>query len=269
MTNTDTASVDELHAKRETLHKELQHLSEQISGSIAELKEKRDQRNALTAKAQEQKIIRKDLSAVIKEQIGKVKALRQQRGTRPVQAERGESPRVLRETIERIEHKIETSAMDFTQEQKLTKILKEKKVALAKIVGSSDLDREIRALSKEIDKLKKQSDEAHDLVTVSAKESQAHHERILTLSQLIEECKAREVVVKDEYLAVKAALQKHAPAQELPAKRSRSKKPTAPTEHSAEDEAMLKEKAAQVEEKVKSKQKLTTEDLLAFQSQKD
>ncbi len=35
------------------------------------------------------------------------------------------------------------------------------------------------------------------------------------------------------------------------------------------DEAMLKEKAAQVEEKVKSKQKLTTEDLLAFQSQKD
>lgn len=267
---TNDTGVHELHANKEKLYSELQELSKHISGAIAELKERREKRNALTRTAQEQKVLRKELSAVIKEKISQVKEMRAKRGERPkvVHMDERMSPGKLREEISRIERKIETSAMDFSEEQKLTKILKEKKVMLTKIGGDNDLDRNIRALSKEIDKLKKESDVAHDAVTIAAKESQEHHERILELSKKIEEWKTREVEVKNQYQTTKDQLTQHSPVDVPVKKMPRKKMSNGPIAPTADEKAVLAEKAAVVEQKVKEKKKLTTEDLLAFQAHK-
>jgi len=183
------------------------------------------------------------------------------------------TPGKLREEIGKLETKLETSAMDFKEEQKLTKILKEKKAQLAKMGGDNDLERDVRGRSKEIDKLKRESDVAHETVTKAARESQEHHEAILKLSKEIEELKTKETSLKDEYQKVKDQLGTTF-GEELPDKKpraARGKRDTAglaPAQPSAEDKATLKEKAAEVEEKIKTGKKLTTEDLLAFQTNK-
>ncbi len=261
MTDNDTSV---LHEHKEKAYQELHELSRQIGAAIRELKERRDKRNELTKHAQEQKQLRKDLSKVIKEKIAEVKVLRAKRGDKPVRVadprDRGDSPAKIKMEIQRIEHKLETSAMEFTEEQKLTKILKEKKAQLAKMGGENELDHTIRALSKEIDKLKKESDVAHEAVTTSARQSQEEHERILALSKQIEDWKARDAQLQEQYGKLKEQI--HAKSDVLPTKKPKKQQP------SAEDEQVLKEKAAEVELKVKEGRKLTTEDLLAFQARK-
>lgn len=262
MTDTDTHS---LHESKEKAYQELQELGKQIGAAIRELKERREKRNDLTKLAQEQKQIRKDLSRVIKEKIAEVKVLRTKRGDKASKpGDQKESPAKLRMEVQKLEHKLETSAMDFTAEQKLTKVLKEKKAQLAKMGGDGELDKQIRGSSKEIDKLKKESDVAHAKVTEAAKESQEHHEAILALSKKIEDWKKRETELQEQYGKLKEQL--NAKSDALPQKKS--KKQTLTPQQNAADEAVLKEKAAEVEQKVKDKKKLTTEDLLAFQARK-
>jgi uncharacterized coiled-coil DUF342 family protein len=263
MTN-DTKS---LHEQKEQIYQRLQELSKQIGAAIRELKERRNQRNELTKLAQDQKQVRKDLSKIIKEKISYVKELRSKRGDRPVQkgGDQKDSPGKIKMEIQKLEHKLETSAMDFTAEQKLTKLLKEKKTQLAKMGGDNDMDKNIRAFSKEIDKLKKESDVAHEKVTVAAKESQQHHEVILDLSSKIEEWKKEETQLQEQYTKLKEELNSKADA--LPQKKT-MKKSTPSMQQSVADEQVLKEKVAEVEQKVKEKRKLTTEDLLAFQAKK-
>jgi uncharacterized coiled-coil DUF342 family protein len=261
-----TNDTHKLNEQKEAAYQELQELSKNIGAAIRELKERRTKRNDLTQLAQDQKVVRKELSRIIKEKIAEVKALRSKRGDKVVKAsDSKESPGKLRMEISKLEHKLEISAMDFTEEQKLTKILKEKKAALGKIAGDSDLDRTIRTLSKDIDKLKKESDVAHEQVTAAAKESQEHHEAILTLSKNIEDWKKRETELQEQYGKLKDEL--NANRSDLPTKKQ-PKKQQHVQQNSAADEAVLKEKVAEVEQKVKDKKKLTTEDLLAFQANK-
>jgi uncharacterized coiled-coil DUF342 family protein len=265
MTNTDT-NVEALHNQKEQIYQQLQELGKQIGGAIRELKDRRAKRNDLTQLAQEQKTVRKDLSKIIKDKIAQVKVLRAQRGEKPVKAaEQKDSPGKLRQEISKLEHKLETSAMDFSSEQKLTKLLKEKKAALAKIGGSTELDKQIREFSKDIDKLKKESDVAHEKVTEAAKESQKHHEAILELSKKIEDWKKEETTLQEQYTKLKEEL--NSKADQLPQKKMKQKK-SVMSQPTVDEEAMLKEKAAEVEQKVKDKKKLTTEDLLAFQARK-
>jgi phosphoserine phosphatase len=279
-----TTDTNALHERKERLYSELQEISRAIAGSINELKERREKRNALTQAAQDAKTQRKELSRIIKEKISVVKDLRKKLpdkpGTTPSQSSRGGrereervTPGKLREEIQRLETKLETSAMDFTEEQKLTKILKEKKAQLAKMGGENDLERDVRSRSKEIDKLKRESDVAHEEVTRTARESQEHHEAILALSKKIEELKERETKLRDEYQKIKDELGTH--SEVLPEKKPRGTKgkrgetsSLASSQPSAEDKATIKEKAAEVEEKIKTGKKLTTEDLLALQAHK-
>lgn len=245
---------NDTHARKEQIQNQLQGLSKKIGEAIAELKERREQRNVLTQHVQEQKIRRKELSKVIKEKIGIVKQLRLQRGDK---RERGVPLGKLREEIGRLERKIETSGMAFADEQKLTKIIKEKKAVLNEASGGVELDKQIRTLSREIDNLKKESDEAHEHVTSAAKQSQEHHERMLALSAQLDEWKKEEAQVKETY----SKLRDEMAALDIPVKVSRKKQ-------TQEDDNLIAEKVAQVEQKVKDKKKLTTEDLLAFQAQK-
>jgi phosphoserine phosphatase len=170
-----------------------------------------------------------------------------------------------------MEMKIETSAMEFKEEQKLTKIIKEKKALLAKMGGDNELERNVRGKSKEIDKLKRESDVAHETVTKAARESQEHHEAILALSKEIEELKTKELALKEEYQKIKDEL--GVMGESLPEKKAKTRGKRemtglAPSQPSAEDKATLKEKAAEVEEKIRTGKKLTTEDLLALQAHK-
>ncbi len=286
MTDTDTGAK---HARKEEIYQQLQETGKKIAGHINELKDRREKRNALTASAQEHKTTRKELSKVIKDKIVSVKDLRSKLPDRPatpapVQQSHGNrggrggdreermTPSKMKEEIARIELKLETSAMPFTEEQKLSKILKEKKAQLAKMGGDTDLERDVRTRSKEIDKLKRESDVAHESVTKAAKESQEHHEVILKLSKEIEDLKKFENTLREEYTKLKTELQGSAEMPELPGKKiSRSRQRSAPQQHqmqSAEDKQVIQEKAAEVEQKVKDKKKLTTEDLLAFQAHK-
>ncbi len=290
-----TNDTNNLNEQKEKLYRELHDTGRTIAAKINELKERRDKRNVLTKQAQDAKILRKDLSKVIKEKIGVVKDMRGKLPDKPATPtpqpqqqqrggferggfgrDRGEermTPAKLREEIAKLDLKLETSAMEFKEEQKLTKILKEKKAQLAKMGGENDLERDVRSRSKEIDKLKRESDVAHETVTKAARESQEHHEVILTLSKEIETLKTRETTLKEEYQKIKDQLGTSF-GEELPDKKPRTMRGKrdntnlGPSQPSAEDKATLKEKAAEVEEKIKTGKKLTTEDLLAFQTNK-
>jgi len=81
-----TTDTNNLSERKDQLYRELQETGRAIASRINELKDRREKRNNLTKEAQEAKILRKDLSKVIKEKIGVVKELRQKLPDKPAAA---------------------------------------------------------------------------------------------------------------------------------------------------------------------------------------
>ena len=167
---------------------------------------------------------------------------------------------------------MQTEPMNFEREQKAMKAIKDLKKQLAEFEAVKKEWEAVAKKSKEIDDLKKQANEYHRVVQNSAKSSQQQHESLLVDSEEIDDLKKQEeeaykkffeqkTIFKGVNDELKAKLKKMQDLKEkLEGNNVALKEETKKRELKS-----LKERAAEVEEKVKNRKKLTTEDLLVMQ----
>lgn len=247
---------------------------QKIQQAIDQIKSQRSGRDALTVNVKQKKEERSSAQSRIKTQMDKITALRKQQ--QEVSSKHGISGDVykLRSTLEYLEHKLETEAVPFKKEKELMEKIKDIK---KKIKEASAVSAVLDELKKEQDilfNLRRESNTAHRLLVENAKQSQEQHEGMIdardTLTKLKkeeEDAFAKFIEQKKKYTELSNQLKTLQGQANETREKVKSEKEEKRREHRKNEAQTLKELGATVEEKIKKRQKLTTEDLLVMQRQ--
>lgn len=258
--------------KKEAAFRKKQELSKQIGEKIGELLGSKKRRNALTSDVRELKKERDRLNKEIRKRVQEIKAFNEANKDLLGRLNRKKNPAFLQKQIEGLEFKLETQPMSFDAERKLRKKLKDLQKEYDEVKDKAGALGDLREKSKEIDALKKEANKLHREVQERAKASQSRHEELVGESKEVDDLKKEEETLyqafleeKEKYTKINVKLkEKIADLQRI--KEELNKRDVKLKEDRKQEELKtLQERAKDAEEKVKKKQKLTTEDLLAMQ----
>ena len=179
---------------------------------------------------------------------------------------------LVKEKIERLDTKIETEALQFDDEKKLMKNIKELKKKLKDAESIKTMIRESRVLSKEIYDAGEQADSFHLHLAQKRQQDKEKYMQLKNLSKKIKQLKKEQEVAFNEFIETKKEFLKkseelQAKLKELgPALKNQQSTYEQRKQRRQQQEAKKIEALEQaVEEKLRTKKKITTEDLLVFQ----
>jgi len=252
------------HSKKETA-------SIDIRKRIDSIKENREKRDALTEKVRELKEKRAKLNDDLRKRISELEELKKE-SANLMKKSKITDPARIKTAIDAIESKLETEVMSFEKEKELSKKLKMLKKLLADASGLAGILDAVKKLNFEAGNAKKESNSVHKEIQDLAKESQALHESIISESKNVDELKAKEEDAFSKFVEFKKIFsEKNRFLKEKLESMGKirieiNKFQLEEDEKRRLQEAMLiKSKEQDLENKIKSGRKLTTEDFLVFQ----
>ena len=267
------SNLNNINDEKEALFNKKNEIGGRIRQLIAAVKENKDKRNELTNAVKLNKEKRQKIHDDISEKIKEVKKTEPEHKEETRKTIR-EIPNIhfLEKQLEGMNRKFETEVMSFDKEQVLMKKIKElkrqkneAKEMLSAVIGN-------RKASKEIDQLKKEANLIHNVIQTTAKESQEKHEKILEVSKEIDKLKAEEDEAYKKFIELK---QKFNDAnnylrEKLNEMNDIYKKLGHEREEKEEKQTQsrrktLKQKEMEVNEKIRKGEKLTTDDILVLQ----
>lgn len=264
--------LNKLNREKESWFKKRSGFNKQIGELIGDVKGSKQERDEITSSVQERKTERDTLNKEIAEKVTELKTLKEKVGDQPRPREKRLSPGVIKKQIEKIDYVMQTEPMSFKKEQEFMGQMKQLKKQLAEVDGEGDEWRQISKLQRDISKLRKKSNAAHKYVQSNAAESQEKHESVIDTSKEIDDLKENEREAYDKFKEFKDKFQeKNAELKELLKEadglrtilEDKNIQVEEDRKHIAAKQA--KEKAKEVNDKIKTGKKLTTEDLLVFQ----
>lgn len=264
--------LNEVNDMKETWFNKKEELNSKISNMISDIKSSKQARNAFTKQVKEDKKTREDLNKNIKDKISEIKKLNQEKTQIMQKYKITSNPSMIKEEMNRLERKIETEAMSFDKEKKLMKAIKDLKKRYDEVRKVTDVWDRTRSISKDLDKLKQQANESHNKIQSKAKESQTKHEKMLNIAGDVDKLKQEERTAFEKFVEYKKQFteinnQLKAKLTELNDVNSKVNefRQLSKSEKKRKEEEVLRIKGSDVKEKIKKRQKLTTEDLLVFQ----
>jgi len=233
-------------------------ISQEIKNLFSELKTLKEERDSLTKQVQSLKDQRDGINTLIKGNIEKIKTLN---GGAKGFEQRINIP-ALKKEIEKIQYHLETNPLSPDQEKKVMKTIREKQKLIDKAKASGEFAGELKDTSKKVDNMKDESNKIHSDVRELAEKSQSKHEDLINNSKNIKYLKAREKEVhslftaaKNEYKVIRKQYLQNKSFYEAGKKHNKKRQ---------NNREILKRIEEDVEKKIMSGQKITTEDLLAF-----
>lgn len=261
--------------KKEDSFKKKQEVGSKIAEKIRLVNESKKERNELTQQVRDLKKRRDELNSQINERVQEIKKLTDGKPLPKRSRKDPEGPQSLKKKIEQLEFKMETQPMGFDAEQKINKEIRDLKKQYNEKMKAFDGLEDVMVKSREIDALKKEANELHAKVTKLATDSQKRHESLINQSKEIEDLKKEEEQLYNDFLEHKKVfaelntkLRNQLGIADEVKDVVRKERQTSKKAKEAEDQKTLKERANEAEQKLKKKQKLTTEDLLAMQGMK-
>ena len=264
----------ELNAQNEEKEKhfeEARAIDRQISELIARARETRNARDELTRQVKEAKKARDEYNLGLKAGISEAKVLQGRLQGMDKEMPLSAMARTLKQ-IERLEYVIETEALSFEKEQKLMKQIKEKKHLSDELKAVREVFREMREANRKIREAKKESQKKHNEMQEKAGQSQNNHEAVIALNREIDELKKRKAEVfarfqqeKGKFIGINARLEEKLNELNNEARKLESQRKSIRDHRVAAEREKVEELKKGVEEKLRSKKKLTRQDLLIFQ----
>jgi|SRR3989338_197912 len=264
--------VNSLNEEKEKLYREQTELRKRTREEVDSIKLLKSETDEYNTETTELRNKRDSENKRVRSLIEKIKELREKKKLILKKYDIKDPERVHKK-IEELESKIETEALSPSQEKKLMKEIN----TLKKIFGKdSELERvmkEIKEVSKMLDESKAKGDECHNKLQEIRKKG--GYKGFKKISKTITELRKNHKEVYDKFLKTKQ--QYHQSNKELKdklkqvndtRKKERVKKEKEKEKTDSLNVIKLHELAKEVEAKLKKKQKITTDDLLAFQAQK-
>ena len=265
-------ALNELDKEKESWFKKKEEYSAKIKGDIKKIKENKAKRDSLTLEVKELKQKRDSTNKDINSKSIDTDKLKKEKVSLSKSLDIKESPSRIKENIEKLEFKIETEPMSFDKEQAIMKKIKEMKKLYSNSSILVEADKKYSEASDSIRRMRKEANEAHKLMQVKAKQSQALHEEILKISAEIDKIKIDEEDAFKKFSEFKKSFNEtnaklKEKLKEVNDVRGNLDKISSERKEKKrqEQESFLKSKEEEVNNKIKRREKITTEDLLVFQ----
>lgn len=265
-------TLNETDTEKESWFKKREEFSKKIREGIQKIKDSREKRDALTKEIKELKPERNSLNNTIAIKSKELESLKKEKIGLANSLGIKEPPSKIKQNIEKLEFKIETSVMPFDKERELMKRIKELKKLHDAASAVNDFNERIKAADYEIKKMRRSANETHRLIQEKAGQGQALHQEILDISAEVDKIKVEEESAFKKFSDLKAKF------NEANAQLKGKLKAMDEIRNSLDiinserkerkrmrQESFLRSKEDEVNEKIKRGEKLTTEDLLVFQ----
>ena len=260
-------------AEKEKWYKEQNRLKNVLQEEIKKIKKIKGTADKSTLEFKEIKKARDTENQEVKKFITKIKELRERKALL-LKKYNVKEPEKSHSQIEQLEKKIETEALSPDQEKKVMKQIN----SLKKIFGKdSELEAvilDIKKISTSLDEAKRKADELHNKLHDVRKESS--YLGFKETSKNITELKGKQqeayhmfIDTKKKFLEIDKAIKEKLKLLNIERKCEETKKNVEKRKVEKMNIAKIHQLAQKVEEKIKKKQKITTEDLLAFQAQNE
>ncbi|MFH0797999.1 MAG: hypothetical protein V1906_01160 [Candidatus Woesearchaeota archaeon] len=268
--------LDELNKSKEEWFNKKEELKQKIAEMINEAKSLRSNKDDFTKKVEELKKGRDQFNAEVQDLVKKIKDLNKQNQDRFVKLGERASPDMIKRQIDKLESDLETQAVSFDKEKKIMKQINSLKKKLSSSEEASTMLNESDDVSKKINEAKAKADEFHQKLKDYVKDHKTDFKKFTKLSREINKMKkvqedafAKFIDFKQEFVEANRILKdKLGDVKEKKKEQKKKKDEKIKARHDMEEE-MINEKAKEVDEKLKKKKILTTEDLIAFQARSD
>ncbi|MBI4454027.1 hypothetical protein HY636_05275 [Candidatus Woesearchaeota archaeon] len=267
------SKLNEIHEQKEQWFKEKDKISGEIRKNIGQVKDSKTKRDTLSTTVKKNKETRDEINNQIKQKIDELKALEKEKSDIIAKYHIQEDPMQIKKMVEHLEFTLETNVMSFDKEKKLMDQIKALKKRYKEADKVSTVWKKIHSLSKEIETLKQESNLFHRQVQVQATQSQEKHETLIESSKIIKDLKKTELeaydkfmVLKTQFTEVNAKLKEELKELNSIYEKLDMNKEEIIGMKKERQKKTLNEKRKEVGEKLKLGKKLTTEDILAFQS---
>ena len=265
--------LTQINKRKDDLFSKKDGVSGDIRARINELSESKVKRNQLTNDVKSKKKLRDELNAKINSEVALIKKMKDEYEAVKQKLGLKEDPKDLGRQIEQLEYKMQTEPMSFDKEQKMGKMIKELKKTYKAGKDLIDKATAVRNKSKEIDQLKKEANAVHREIQEGAAQSQSHHEALIEKYKSIDEIRKNEEGIRGDVDSFRKEFSEANDELKLKLDALKAIK-TKLDENKIAFEENVKEKnkndldarRKEVEVKMKSGKKLTTEDLLLLQT---
>ncbi|HIH39891.1 TPA: hypothetical protein HA219_04195 [Candidatus Woesearchaeota archaeon] len=268
--------LNQTDKKKEELFAQSKENRNKFSELMSKINILKKERNSLTDSVKKIKSERDELNNQLKAKIEAFKKIAPKKKEKPkVHVNAG----FLKKEIKAMEYKVETEGLSFDKEQKLMKIIKEKRKQLEESGPNAGLKPEARKLSDEIDSIRAKADEKHKEMRSKADESQKKHEEVISSSNqmigLSRKQKEIENGIRESKKKIEELNQSLGNKLEQAVSKKKEYKPREYRRERRKDDRKyhspkvnIEEMQHKAEEKLKKGGKLTTQDLMAFQNKK-
>ncbi len=287
-----TQSKKELFAELDKLRKEINHSRNELNKidndkeawfnkkkelfvtirkKVESIRENKKKRDSLTKNVKDLKKKRDAFNQEIRNKISELAKLKGE-VKNLTKKTRIKDPHLIKGEIDRIEVKLETEAMPFEKEKEMTKKLKLLKKSIAEASETIIILDKIEKLNFEINSVKKNSNVAHSEIQKLAQESQKLHEGIIKNSKEIGNLEIKEeeafknfAEFKKKFNIINNRLKEKLSQMNGVRNKINKFELEEDEKRKLKESIMIKSKEHELEEKIKTGKKLTTEDFLAFQ----
>ncbi|MBT3416625.1 hypothetical protein HON86_02450 [Candidatus Woesearchaeota archaeon] len=252
---------EEWFTKKESLKKEVSNLISQIkkikfpkdseSAEVKKLKSKRDKCN---------KEVQKLIKQFKKLNSEKLKIMKDKKITF--------NPAEISKQIETLDYSIQTEALSFDKEKKIMIQIKHLKKQMANAGDAQGVFKELKEVSDKIKKAKDIAEEHHKKLQKEIKDNKPDYEEFRKLTKQINELKKKQEKAFANFIDSKNKFSEINSQLKGKLKNTKGMRTESDFKYKKENAKLLEEKTKEVEEKLKKKKKLTTEDLLIFQGSK-
>ena len=269
--NSSRNELNRINDQKESWFRKKDDLSSTIRKNIAQIKENKKKRDSFTKNVKELKEKRNKLNEETREKISELKKLKVELKNLTKKS-KIKDPQRIKGDIDQIEVKLETEAMPFEKEKELSKKLKLLKKLLGEASATINVLDKIKKLNSEIYTTRKNTDETHNEIQKLARESQKLHEDIIKNSKETDKIELREeeafknfVDLKKKFNTINNGLKEKLSQMNKVRNKINQFKLEEEEKRKLKESMLIKTKEHEIEEKIKTGKKLTTEDFLVFQ----
>lgn len=264
--------LNQVGKEREEWFERKENLKRRVANLISRTKEVRELRDKSAKEMIELTARRDEANAKVNELIKKYNELYYARKKTFKEHNIKYTPEKLKSNMEYYETMIETEALSFKKEKKLMEYIKQLKKMYDQTKVASNILIEMDKVSKEINEHKQKSKECHSKIydcyyknKQSKKDFKTLSYKITTFNSLQEEAFNTFIRLKEHYAEINKNLKDKLNENARIAKLLFQSKKQAQQKKADSNKKIIEDKMKRAEEKLRSRKKLTNEDLLAFQ----
>lgn len=260
------AQLNPLNSQKEQIFQELRSLRNKFKPLQERIKTLKNARDDFTKQVKTLKEERTQLNLAVKEKSVSKKEVDQKKKEMLEKVDLGDSPARIKAQIRKLEEKIETEVIPFSQEEKIRKIIKGLKAQYNQVKGLDEVWKAVNTTGADFAEARRKAEQSHRKVQELAGQSQEKHTEINKLYRELKELRKNEHPLAEKYLDLKAQCQQLKKSLDGLFQRVNELSKLFTNEDRKSRKQILREKTSEVVEKIRKRQKLSTEDILAFQA---